>query len=346
MNAMRWSVAPAALVLLLASTMRSAPGDLFEFKQVVDGVYAAIANPVYKINSNAVVIDLGDSVMVVDTHSKPSAARALMEQIKATIKKPVGYVVDTHFHWDHAQGNDAYPAAWPVGLEIISSDATRESLERRAIPRVKRQILEVPKEIEGLKANLAKAPDAKRKAELEGQIREADSYLAELKAMKLALPTMTFDRSLALHGRSRSVQLLWLGKAHTDGDVFIYLPNEKFLATGDALHGWTPYMNDSHPYDWIQTLRAAEQLDFEYSVGGHGDVMRGKGMFQMWEQYFTDLIGETTSAYTSGASMADAVTRVSAALTPKYGSKMPVTFPEDVVENIRKVYRVVSGQMN
>jgi hypothetical protein len=66
----------------------------------------------------------------------------------------------------------------------------------------------------------------------------------------------------------------------------------------------------------------------------------------MWEQYFTDLIGETTNAYTSGASMADAVTRVSAALTPKYGSKMPATFPEDVVENIQKVYRVVSGQMN
>ena len=96
---------------------------LFDLTQVVDGVYAAVARPVHKINSNAVVIVLDDSVLVVDAHSKPSAARALMDQIRATVGKPVKYVVDTHFHWDHAQGNAAYPAAWPQGLEIVSNEA-------------------------------------------------------------------------------------------------------------------------------------------------------------------------------------------------------------------------------
>jgi hypothetical protein len=56
--------------------------DLFEIKPVADGVYAAIAKPTYRVNSNTVIILLGDGVLVVDANSTPSAARSLMEQIK------------------------------------------------------------------------------------------------------------------------------------------------------------------------------------------------------------------------------------------------------------------------
>ena len=344
MKRLAWLVALLSLAVV-PSTPTTAADPIFDLKPVVDGVYAALARPQYKINCNAVVIVIDDGVLVVDTHSKPSAARALMDQIKATINKPVKYVVDSHFHWDHFQGNEAYPSAWPQGLDVIASDATRDSIETRGIPRVKRQILDMPKEIDGLKADIAKAADAAKKTELQGNLAQAESYLTELKAMKFALPSVTFDKSLILHGKTRTVQILWMGKAHTDGDVFVYLPRERFIATGDALHGWTPYMNDSHPFDWIKTLKAAEQLDFDYALGGHGDVMRGKTMFQMWEQYFADLMAETTTAYTSGATIQQAVTRVTAALSPKYASKFPATFNGDVVENIQKAYRVVSGQV-
>ena len=71
--------------------------------------------------------------------------------------------------------------------------------------------------------------------------------------------------------------------------------------------------------------------------------MRGKGQFQMWEQYFRDLLSETAAAYAEGASMADTVKRVSTALVPKYSGKMPPTFPKDVAGNIQKAFRVVSG---
>ena len=342
----RWSIAPVLLAGWTAASHRlSAADDLFVLKPVVDGVYVALAKPVYKINCNAVVIVLDDSVLVVDTHSKPSAARALIDQIASTIKKPVKYVVDTHFHWDHMQGAEAYPSVWPQGLDIVSSETTRESIEAKGIPRAKRQILDMPAEIDRLNADLANASDAVRRTELQNNLAQAQSYLAELKAMKFGVPSVTFDRSLILHSKSRTVQILWMGKAHTDGDVFVYLPKERFIATGDAVHGWTPYMNDSYPSDWIKTLKAVEQLDFDYAVGGHGDVMRGKAMFQMWEQYFADLMTETTDTYTSGASIAEAVTRVSAVLSPKYASKFPPTFKEDVVGNIQKAYRVVSGQV-
>ncbi len=98
----RWSV----LFLLLFGGCAAAQ-DLFDIKPVADGVYAAIAKPAYKTNCNAAIILLGDSVLVVDTHSKPSAARGLIAQIKTLTDKPVKYVVNTHFHWDHCQGNQA-----------------------------------------------------------------------------------------------------------------------------------------------------------------------------------------------------------------------------------------------
>lgn len=330
-------------IILLAAAPPLAAEELFELKPVADGVYAAIAKPATKVNCNGAVILLDDGVMVVDTFSKPSAARALMEQIKSVTPKPVKYVVDTHLHWDHYYGNEVYPGAWPAGVEIISSEATRQNIEQRGIPRVKREILEVPKEIETLKADLAKATDATKKAEIQENLRQTEAYLAELKAMRVTLPTLTFDRSLILYRQSRTVEILYLGKGHTDGDAVVYLPKEKVIITGDALHGWTPYMGDSYPYDWIRMLEATEKLDFDYIIGGHGGVMRGKGQFQMWEQYFRDLLAETAAAYAQGATLEETRQRVAAALVPKYTGKMPATFPQDVVGNIEKAYRVVSG---
>jgi cyclase len=101
----RLFAALAALILSAIATTAAHAEDLFDIKPIADGVYAAVAKPAYKVNCNAAIIMLGDSVLVVDTHSKPSAARALIEQIKKFTDKPVRYVVNTHFHWDHYQGN-------------------------------------------------------------------------------------------------------------------------------------------------------------------------------------------------------------------------------------------------
>lgn len=337
----------ALLMVAVRGEVQSPQTDpLFDLKPVADGVWAALARPVHKINCNAVVIALDDGLLVVDAHSKPSAARALMDQIKTVSTKPVKYVVNTHFHWDHAQGDSAYPAAWPQGLEIIAADATREGIEQRGVPRIKREILGLPGEIASLRGQVARAATAAERADAQSRLAQTEQYLAELEAMPMTMPSLTIDRSMTLHGKSRDVQILWLGKAHTDGDVFVYLPRERFVATGDVLHQWTPFMADSYPADWIKTLTALEQLEFDSAVGGHGDVMRGKAHLQAWKRYFTDLATETTNAYASGASMAQAVTRVAAVLVPRYARDMPASFGQDIAGNVQKVYRTVSGQVN
>jgi cyclase len=189
---------------------------------------------------------------------------------------------------------------------------------------------------------LEKASGAEQKRPIEENIREAEAYFAELKSMQVTLPTMTFDRSLILRRGARTVEILWLGRAHTDGDVFVFLPNEKIIVTGDALHGWTPFMGDSYPYDWIQTLDAAEKLDFNVVLGGHGDVMHGKLRFEIWKQYFQDLMDQTAAAYAQGASLEQAQKSVSASLTRKYAPQFDPNFPKSVTANITKAYQVIA----
>ena len=112
----------------LAADADTAPKDLFELKQVGDGVYAAIAAPRFKVNCNAAVILMNDGVIVVDSHSKPSAAFALQREIESVTKMPVRKIINTHFHWDHTQGNQAYTKANPK-IEIIASERTKANLE-------------------------------------------------------------------------------------------------------------------------------------------------------------------------------------------------------------------------
>src|SRR5882762_7781376 len=154
-------------ILFLFLPASSVADDLFDIKPVADGVYAAIAKPAYKVNCNAAIMFLDDVVLVVDTHSKPSAARALIEQIKKLTPKPVKFVVNTHFHWDHYQGNEAYPSSWPAVVEIISSEATRQNIQRLGIPRVKNEIINMPQEIANLKKDLEKASTAEQKKTIE-----------------------------------------------------------------------------------------------------------------------------------------------------------------------------------
>jgi glyoxylase-like metal-dependent hydrolase (beta-lactamase superfamily II) len=329
-------------LLLLIPVPGFAAEDIFDIKPMADGVYAAIAKPAYKVNCNAAIIVLGDSVLVVDTHSKPSAARALIEQIKKLTPKPVKYVVNTHFHWDHYQGNEAYPSSWPAGIEIISSEATRQNIQRLGIPRIKNEIVTMPQEIESLKNDLEKASTAEQKTAIQENIHQAESYLGELKLMQVTLPTMTFDRSLILRRGPRTVEILWLGRAHTDGDVFVFLPKEKVLVTGDALHGWTPFMGDSYPYEWIQTLDAAEKLDFDSVLGGHGDVMHGKVRFELWKQYFQDLMERTAAAYAEGASLERIQKSVTDFLTKKYADRFDPNFSKSVTANVTKAYQIIA----
>ena len=225
----------------------------FDIQQVADGVHVAVAAPAYKVNCNTAIIETDDGLIVVDTHSKPSAARVIVDHLRDLSPQPVRYVVNTHFHWDHWHGNEVYPKAYP-GAEIVTNQITREAMVRKGLKRIQDHVRQVPAEIARLETELAAARGPEERTRVAEHLRLARAYLGEVTALEPALPTIAFEGTMKLYRRDREIHLLHLGRAHTEGDVFVYLPKEKVVITGDALIGWTPYMGDGYPEDWAGTL--------------------------------------------------------------------------------------------
>ena len=178
------------LALVYNAGSLQAQEQLFDLKKVTDDVYLAVARQAHVINSNAAIIILDDGVLVADTHSKPSAARALIEQIKTITDKPIRYVVDTHFHYDHFQGNGAYLEAFPGAVEIIASEPTRDGIVHRGIPRIKAYVVEYTEKVEQGKRRLAAETDPERRAAIEKTIAGDQGYLDEMKNICDVLPTL------------------------------------------------------------------------------------------------------------------------------------------------------------
>lgn len=319
--------------------------ELFEIKPVADGIYADVAAPAYKVNSNAAIIVNEDGVVVIDSHSKPSAARALIEQIKGITSKPVRHVINTHFHWDHWQGNEVYPGTYG-NVEVITTEITREALQGKGLQRIQDQIRDVPEEIKQLQAEVAAATNPQQKSRAASDLRQAEAYLAEIKSLNPVLPTLTFERSMRLLKTDREIQLLHLGRAHTEGDLFVYLPKEKIVITGDAVIGWAPFMGDGYPLDWVPTLQRLEELDFTHMIMGHGEVA-GRDWLRLFQSYITDLIAAVRRDAAAGVSLDDIKRRVPEEMAATY--ETPLSQASDyrpwrrqVLGNIEHVYAAVS----
>lgn len=319
-------------------------GQLFDIKPVTDDVYAAIAKPTFRTNCNAAIFILSHEVVVVDAESKPSAAREVIAQIRRLTDKPVTHLVITHLHGDHFQGAEAYVNAWP-GVQIISTQSTRDGIESRGVTRMQRELVTVPLAIEKLNADLGKASDDAARAAIQQQLREAQAYLTELKQIRVILPNMTFDRHLTIHSDNDTLEVLFVGKGHSDGDVFVYDPERKVIATGDSLTGWVPTTGDASIYDWMQQLKTVEDLDFKYVIGGHGNVLQGKDTLILWKTYFAELLSETGKAAAQGGSLEEVKSRVIPTLLDKYAKQFPLDFSKTVVVNVETAYRVMTTQI-
>ena len=343
MKGLKW----LALIFVLAVSMPASAGDVFDIKPVADGVWAAIAKPHRPENCNSAIILLKGAVLVVDTTSTPSSARELIREIKKLTDKPVRYVVNTHFHWDHYWGNEAFVEAWP-NVQIISSESTRLDMQRMGLgnPLLQRWQVEIPETIEKWKADLPKTTDETERHKLQDRITKWGAAVEEFKKMHPALPNVTFDHDLILDDDAERVEVLWLGRAHTPGDVVVYVPGKHVLASGDLLAGDTPYIGVVRPQEWIQTLDELRNLEFDFVIPGHGDVMRGKDRLDLWKRYLADVIDETTKAYEQGASLDEAREAVVPILKNRYASEFPPDFQFAVAGNVVTAYRMVSGRQN
>src|SRR5712692_6779963 len=288
-----------------ARAMAPAAGtQLFDIEKVADGVYCAVARAQAMINSNAAIFVNSADVLVVDSHSKPSAAASLIAQIKKEVTpKPVRFVVNSHFHWDHMQGNSAYKATGKV--DFVASEPTKQLMAQEAEKRLKAALDEAPKQIETLRARAAKAKSAGEKEFCAEQIRQIEAYQKEMKSFELVLPTIAFAKSHLIKDRAHNLHIEFHGKAHTAGDVTVFAPQKRVVATGDMIHGFLPYIADGFPKSWPKTMEAVASRDFTQILPGHGPVHHSRDRMMDMRNYIEELTARVEEGKKAGKSVTE-----------------------------------------
>jgi cyclase len=272
-----------AFLLWVASAAASADVAVTRERTVTrlaEGVYA-IRHPDAPDEfpqGNTTVIVGQREVLVVDSCYLPSTAREDIAQIGAWTDKPVRYLVNTHWHYDHTMGNGAYAAAFP-GLTVIAQTETKRNIAGYNPHWFERY----PKYTAGIREMLRTGQDESgkpladdRRKELERTLPGRAPVAAEFAAIVDRVPDTAFDREMAIDLGGRVVQIKHLGRGNTAGDAVVYLPAEKILVTGDLLTHPIPYLGGGYPTELPATLRALGQLDAVAIVPGHGEVLRDK----------------------------------------------------------------------
>ena len=314
----------------------SVTGKAYKFEKIADGVYYATATGSMVTGSNNVLIVGDRDVMVVDTGTSPAAARAFIEDNKLITKKPLRYVVNTHFHYDHTDGNQVYAGK----ADIIAHDYVKSAIQNLDVlhtePFKTSQLTNVPNRIDTLKKQIADEKDAARKATLQQQLAVAQQGWEDLKEIKPTPPNVTYSKKKVVNLGGREVQLLFLGRGHTNGDTFVYLPKEKIVATGDMMESQVAYMGSAQFDEWVTTLDALKKLDFETVLPGHGPPFKGKALITAWQGYLTDLMKQVAALRKQGASAEDAALKVD--LT-SYRKDFPqIQGPGADIRGVRRLY--------
>lgn len=252
------------------SPSEAQPGTV---KQVADGVWFREGERRHHGHCNNVIIEMKDFLIVVDANF-PSGAQAVLRDLKKISSKPVKYVFDTHHHGDHAYGN---PVWTRQGTTTLAYVGVSEEMERYEPQRWQ----EAAKARKGIAALGLEAPEP---------------------------PKKTFSESpFVIEDETRRVEFHFFGWAHTRGDGFAYLPQEKILCTGDAItNGPFNYTGDGYIGNWPKVVEAAKGLDVEIVLPGHGGV-GGPELLDGEQRFMTELHAAVKEAIDDGQTLGDLV---------------------------------------
>jgi cyclase len=317
------------------SSAPTVSGKVYQFQKIADGIYyATSAGPMNAGGNHPIIINDRD-VFLVDDGTTPAAAKALLEDMKLITDKPVRWVVNTHFHYDHTDGNSVFGP----DVEIIGHEFVRHAIADLDVVHrepLKTALANMPNQIESFKKQLGNVKDPGQRALLEKQLAAAQADWEQLKMLKPTPPTMTYSSKMTLFRGQREIQLLFLGRGHTQGDTVVFLPKERIVCTGDLMESRLAYMGDAVFDEWITTLEALKGLDFDTVLPGHGVPFHEKSLITAYQDYLKDLIVKVAELRKQGLSAEETAQKVD--LTSHKADFPQIQGPGAEVRGVRRMY--------
>jgi cyclase len=257
-------------------------------------------------NSYAIVND--DDVFVFDANQSPTVAQGIIAAIRGITPKPVRYVANSHWHYDHWLGNEAYVKAFP-NVEIIASDDARRIMQNVSTAYIRDLSGSMEQANKQLHDELDRGTNAagqpitpEKRKEILDKIDQQPEFVAELQNAHPALPTLVYDHRLILFRGTREFRITkFVG--NTPGDTALYLPAEKILFTGDLLVAPIPYAFNSYPLRWIESLKELDHLDTRLILPGHGDPQHDKKYLELVLASIESVVSRVQRAASLGRSL-------------------------------------------
>lgn len=243
-------------------------------EQIADGVWFRQGDLDDKGHCNNVIIEMEDGLVVIDANF-PSGAKLVMDAVAQISDKPVRWVFDTHHHGDHAYGNPLWTRAGATTLAYVG---VAEEIRRY--------------EPESWQAAMEERED-----------------VAAVGLDTLEPPQQTFSESpYVIEDATRRIEFHHFGWAHTRGDGFAFLPNERILASGDAiLNGPYNFTGQGNTGNWPNVIRAAMELDFDTILPGHGPA-GGREIAEGQLSFFEQINAQVEEAFEAGMPLEEIVT--------------------------------------
>jgi cyclase len=277
---------------------------------VAEGIFLFISpdqDPL-EVDGNSIVVVNEHDVLVFDTNVLPSSARAVLAEIRKITDKPVRYVVNSHWHPDHWDGNEVYAREFP-NLEIIASAETRRLMEntmnvygKTLLAIVAPANKDMEEQLRTGKGSDGKPLPEKDRHDIEDTFGKEKTFMAEYEGMHPALPTLTYDNRITLYHGGREFRVMHF-VGNTAGDSAVYLPKEKILMAGDLLTAPVPFGADSHPRSWIESLKTLERLDVDVIIPGHGEAQRDKKYLQLVRESLESVTDQVHEALRRGMTL-------------------------------------------
>jgi cyclase len=290
-TARRWV---AIAVLASVSTLTAQRPDPTRI-QIAEGIYLFRTAPYGDVglDGNSIAIIGSDGVLVFDTNGTPSAAAAVLAQIRTLTSQPVRYIVNSHWHWDHWYGTEVYTKAFP-DVKVIAHEKTKMMMAGPALdfnkPGLEQQL---PAYLAQLEQRIAKAeaatPQPASLPQLKQALVDGQFFLEQKNSVHHTLPNQTYTDTLTLRLGDREIKVMHHERAITPGDSFLYLPKEKIVIAGDLLINPVTYALSSYPSGWIKTLEYIDSLDASIIVPGHGEPLRDERLLKATVAVLKDL---------------------------------------------------------
>src|SRR5687768_7965032 len=303
------------VALLLAITAATPPESRVELVRLADGVYAATRKEAIGLaqNGNSLIVVGDRDVLVVDAQFTREATLETLAAIRGVTRHPVRYVVNTHWHDDHFAGNQVYRDTFPA-VQFIIHQNTRSDLRLQGAPNREATRTGAPPLVEkygrqmamGLGVDSTPISDRER-VSLTDAIRIMNQYLTELPSFRETMDGPSAQHLTSLTLGSTTVNVHWLGRANTRGDLVVHLPRQRIVATGDLVVHPVPFAFGSFPAEWVAALDSIVALNPAQIVPGHGPVLRDLAYVRQVRSALNDVLAPAAGIAERRDSMAVAL---------------------------------------